>query len=106
MNEKIKALETQAGAETFYAWGSEEVTTGVSDSSAFLIVDESRGPNANCPQPNGHCTKLHKVDLEKFVELIVKECIGIVTDTTNDSEWDSYNRATANAIKEHFGVKE
>lgn len=41
----------------------------------------------------------------KLAELIVKECIEVVTDTTNDSEWDGYNQATACAIEDHFGVK-
>ena len=40
--------------------------------------------------------------LEKFAELIVQECVGIVTETTNDSEWDGYNRATASIIMERL----
>ncbi|HET8688446.1 MAG TPA: hypothetical protein VFM18_17685 [Methanosarcina sp.] len=43
--------------------------------------------------------------IEHFAMLIVQECIGVVTDTTNDSEWDGYNEATACAIREHFGIK-
>lgn len=40
--------------------------------------------------------------LEKFAELIIRECVGVVTETTNDSEWDGYNQATASIIMERL----
>ena len=50
------------------------------------------------------------VDLEKFAELIVKECVGICEcewngDADTFAASEAYNEC-ADAIKEHFGVKE
>jgi hypothetical protein len=52
------------------------------------------------------------VDIEKFAELIVEECIGIVenlspgyADYRNQIE-DTFRRDCVEKIKEHFGVKE
>ena len=50
------------------------------------------------------------VDLEKFAELIVRECVGICEcewngDADTFAASEAYNEC-ADAIKEHFGVKE
>jgi len=66
------------------------------------LAAQAGAPRADYPYET---VVLTTVELEKFAESIVQECIGVVTDTTNDSEWDGYNQATACAIKEHFGVK-
>lgn len=42
-------------------------------------------------------------ELEKFAELIVRECADFVS---NDRQNDEYGIFVANRIKEHFGVKE
>ena len=42
------------------------------------------------------------VDLEKFAELIIRECVSVVKDYSNDSIfWDGVED-----VLEHFGVKE
>jgi len=41
-------------------------------------------------------------ELEKFAELIVKECAEFVS---NDRQNDEYGVFVANRIKEHFGVE-
>ena len=44
---------------------------------------------------------------EKFAELIVKDCLYIVEPMQDNSdEWCVTLKATAQAIKEHFGVEE
>ena len=40
-----------------------------------------------------------ELDLEKFAELIVEECVSAILDGTNESGW------YANKVKEHFGVE-
>jgi hypothetical protein len=44
--------------------------------------------------------------LEKFAELIVKECMDVAYDHTPNSEECEYKRLIHNKIKEHFGVEE
>jgi hypothetical protein len=44
--------------------------------------------------------------MEKFAELIVKECMDIAYDHTPNSEECEYKRLIHNKIKEHFGVEE
>ena len=51
--------------------------------------------------PEGVPTKL-----EKFAELIVRECIEQCTANDSNDEWDKGVRWAANQIKEHFGVEE
>jgi hypothetical protein len=51
------------------------------------------------------------VDLEKFAELIVKECVGIVAKRKNQAIDDSWNVDEAMSmaemdLEEHFGVEE
>ena len=47
-------------------------------------------------------------DLEKFAELIIRECIEQIDINNYNSgdEWDAAMTCASNAIKEHFGVKE
>lgn len=52
--------------------------------------------------PEGVPTKL-----EKFAELIVKECLSIVEPTEDSGdEWCVTLKGAAQEIKEHFGVEE
>ena len=44
--------------------------------------------------------------MEKFAELIVKECIEQCTANDSNDEWDKGVRWAANQIKQHFGVEE
>ena len=44
--------------------------------------------------------------LEKFAELIVRECIEQCTANDSNDEWDKGVRWAANQIREHFGVEE
>ena len=53
------------------------------------------------------------VFLEKFAELIVKECARLCEHESNDDEYDQYDMGQSvkaesikTAIKEHFGVEE
>lgn len=53
---------------------------------------------------------LYDEDLEKFAELIVRECVGICEcewngDADTFAASEAYNEC-ADAIKEHFGVQE
>jgi hypothetical protein len=47
-------------------------------------------------------------DIEKFAELIIKECVAICEDTEGDPSADSRwgRRCCALEIREHFGVEE
>ena len=55
---------------------------------------------------------LHSVDLEKFAELIVRECIGcceqVISDPVPESvdTWLNGGEQCIQEIKEHFGVTE
>ena len=75
MNEKIKQLAEQAGLKTELWY----------DPEPFMIYKE----DAN--NPGG---------LEKFAELIVKECAQVANDAGGTSPY------TGNVIKQHFGVEE
>ena len=82
MNERIKELAEQANAnELSYAY----------------YRGEKRPENA---------VTLHSVDLEKFAELIVQECL----DQLHVSDWDEdYDKGiywSREQIKQHFGVEE
>jgi len=57
--------------------------------------------------------KKKEQDLEKFAELIVKECARLCEHESNDDEYDQYDMGQSvkaesikTAIKEHFGVEE
>ncbi len=47
-------------------------------------------------------------NVEKFAELIVKECVNQVDNLNNNSgdEWDRAMTSAANSIQEFFGVEE
>ena len=82
MNERINELAEQANAnELSYAY----------------YRGEKRPENA---------VTLHSVDLEKFAELIVQECL----DQLHVSDWDEdYDKGiywSREQIKQHFGVEE
>ena len=88
MNERIKQLAEQANAdELSYAY----------------YRGEKRPENA---------VTLHSVDLEKFAELIVRECARLCEHESNDDEYDQYDMGQSvkaesikTAIKKHFGVE-
>ena len=74
MNERIKLLAEQAGAVF-------EKTNGLNDCPQDSLVDD---------------------EIQKFAELIVRECIGIVK-----QRWINPNEdVIAEEIKKHFGVEE
>ena len=64
------------------------------------------------PQPSIY-DRNQSFDIEKFAELIVKECARLCEHESNDDEYDQYDMGQSvkaesikTAIKEHFGVKE
>ena len=81
MNERIKELAEQAEFRRFV----------MPKSNSLSSLD-------NC---NGAFTEQEAI--EKFAELIVKECAEFVS---NDRQNDDYGVFVANRIKEHFGVEE
>ena len=86
MNERIKELAEQANAnELSYAY----------------YRGEKRPENA---------VTLHSVDLEKFAELIVRECAKVCDDLDiddwGDKSFDDGTYYCSRAIKQHFGVEE
>ena len=49
----------------------------------------------------------NKDKLEKFAELIVRECLKIVEpDRTSGDEWCVIHDETAQSIRQHFGIEE
>jgi hypothetical protein len=82
MNERIQKLAEQANAhETGHAY----------------YRGEKKPENA---------VTLHSVDLEKFAELIVKECMEQVWYTREDGINGNVSQVIKDRIKEHFGVEE
>jgi len=75
MNERIKELSSQVGAVY------NVLAMGRSDGVLFT-----------------------EFELEKFAELIVRECADLVKDFYQEDEFTCYN--AAEEIKEHFGVEE
>ena len=49
-----------------------------------------------------------KEAIEKFAELIVKECLTVIKQSDDNcmNEWDYAERDLAGQIKEHFGIEE
>ena len=88
MNERIKELAEQANAnELSYAY----------------YRGEKRPENA---------VTLHSVDLEKFAELIIRECASELTklgfsykNSDHDADYMQGMLDSADIIKEHFGVE-
>ena len=65
---------------------------------------------AGFPEWSNHAIEF---ELEKFAELIVKECARLCEHESNDDEYDQYDMGQSvkaesikTAIKEHFGVEE
>ena len=57
---------------------------------------------------DGRGVELNEIDVEKFAELIVRECADTVTDRCEMRNESDVKRAEyyAKRIKEHFGVEE
>ena len=65
---------------------------------------------AGFPEWSNHAIEF---ELEKFAELIVKECARLCEHESNDDEYDQYDMGQSvkaesikTAIKQHFGVEE
>jgi len=81
MNERIKQLAEQAGAVF-------EPTNGLNDCPQDSLVDD---------------------EIQKFAELIVRECLSIVDDAErggSNEVWDNAVKFIRKDLKEHFGVEE
>jgi hypothetical protein len=109
MNERIKQLAAQLGEPS--TWGAERpVGPGFAGSRWSGWSD--------CQQElRGYNTPLYDTaQLEKFAELIVKECIGIIVKENDGDEYGSGNdwgdgytaglNTAKLAIEEHFEIKE
>ena len=86
MNERIRELANQAGGEFWQRIESD----GVLNKEAYITFDP--------PQ-----------SLEKFAELIVRECANhcdLLLDHKISSEWSRGTHDCSRAIKKHFGVEE
>ena len=82
MNERIRELAEQANAnELSYAY----------------YRGEKKPENA---------VTLHSVDLEKFAELIVRECAHLVGGYTKENEFGTDVKEAYEEITKHFGVEE
>jgi hypothetical protein len=55
---------------------------------------------------NGDYYSSVMVDLERFAEKIVRECIEVAQMNTPDTEECEYTHLISEKIKEHFGVEE
>lgn len=83
MNERIRELAVQAGAEFFQDTGMRPIAGGFYEEVTF---------------------ENHRyLDLEQFAELIVRECAKISVDA--DQTFTNQGMASAEAFMEHFGVK-
>jgi hypothetical protein len=82
LNQRIKELAEQAGMVKILEEHAHEYGNGMFE---------------NTPYP----------ELEKFAQLIVKDCLYIVEPMEDSGdEWCVTLKGTAQAIKEHFGVEE
>ena len=84
MNEKIKELIEQAGIESY---------------PAKLLVNTDE---------EGKVSSKWEIPLEKFAELIVRECLSIVDDAErggSNEVWDNAVKFIRKDLKEHFGVE-
>ena len=84
MNERIRLLAERAGA----------------------VFEKTNGLN-DCPQDS-----LVGDEIEKFAELIVRECVKLCEHGPNDDEFDEYDmgmwvkaKSIKTAIKQHFGIE-
>jgi hypothetical protein len=86
MNERIKELAEQAGLK----WKAQPPHYSNTNNPIDFPVSANR-------------------DLEKFAELIVRECIEVVDDMADPEDSDRYFwaiQAVSQNIKKHFGVEE
>ena len=87
MNERIKQLAEQAGLVKILDEHASEYGNGMFE---------------NTPYP----------ELEKFAQLIVRECVGVADDYVKDCTCDEHKNckhprsAIGRKIREHFGVEE
>ena len=84
MNERIRELVKQAGGEFW-----QRLENDVVNPEAFVTFDP--------PQ-----------SLEKFAELVVKECVeqASISNGHGNNQWDKALTFAADNIKKHFGVEE
>jgi hypothetical protein len=85
MNERIRKLAEQAGYYLYDLTETHEIKTVETDEKDAWIT------------------------LEKFAELIVKECISIVDDAERGGSneiWDNAVKFIRRDLQEHFGVEE
>ena len=93
MNERIKKLAEQlAPVGTIGNWGKVRWSDDI--------------------YPQCGDTLYADIDLEKFAQLIVKECMGLCVHETNDDDFDDFDMGMyvkaeyiKKSIKQHFGVK-
>ena len=81
MNEQIKELILNAGWKNAYTNPKE----------GFELVFENEDHNLAC--------------IEKFAELIVRECIAVCKSRVGNSDYNTGRMHCVSDIKEHFGVK-
>jgi hypothetical protein len=68
---------------------------------------EQAGGGLSCiAEPLEHPWKFSERELEKFAELIVRECADVAHTHTPQTEECEYQWLIHNKIKEHFGVEE
>ena len=85
MNERIKELMRESGVKTLFPGD----------------------PGAGCPGPKGVSAGLSESEkLEKFAELIVRECMEQVWHTREDSINGNVSEVIKERLKQHFGVEE
>ena len=80
MNERIKELAEQAGCKVM-----DDGIWYIPSATGFEKIVYTKG-----------------IGLEKFAELIVRECIAMA----DDFEWDDGRRGLVDQMKQHFGVEE
>ena len=75
------------------------------------LVEQANGPNPFFGTLKNQMSLLGDDAVEKFAELIVRECVGIVSKRKNQAIDDSWNVDEAMSmaemdLEEHFGVEE
>ena len=69
-----------------------------------LLADEAAKFSAIMTLPTGESGD--KLFVEKFAELIVRECVMVASNPHLNDEESYYGNEFAKAIKKHFGVRE
>ena len=108
MNDNIKAGGDIHAGDGGYSLGTkekyDEFVKGRNQSVGKIRIKELKEqamewvPNLVDPD-----TKIRLLNAEKFAELIIKECSGLINSMDHSSQYFPH---VADAIKEHFGVKE